>query len=241
MDKMFPVQTTRARCRIFVLALLLFEALVSPSSTAAAVSAVPQTQPLFEKPAEKSTLSNLDFNLKPPTASEKAINFGLVFAAQVGTYIVTQNEIIREHGSFKNWIQYPLMPHFDKDNFDFNIIKHSFVGHYYYLFYRSRGYRERSAFFWAIGSSLLFEFGIETVTERPSFQDIYLTPVFGTILGMGMERVSRYFHSLNTTPTTLIGYLFNPMLLIPGAKCECSVVPNVGRKGEAGVVVTYRF
>jgi Domain of unknown function (DUF3943) len=175
------------------------------------------------------------------TTSQKIGNFGLVAAAQVASYYITQEEIIREHGSWKNWIQNPLMPHFDKDNFDFNIVKHSFVGHYYYLFYRSRGYSERSAFFWTVGSSAFFEFGIETFTERPSFQDLYLTPVFGSILGMGMERISRYFHSFQTLPTTLIGYLLNPMTLIPGEKCECSVTPTVSKKGEPGVVVTLGF
>lgn len=180
---------------------------------------------------------------QPPefTTSQKLGHFSLVVGTQAAIYYVTQEEIIREHGSWKNWIQHPLMPHFDKDNFDFNIIKHSFVGHYYYLFYRSRGYSERSSFFWAVGSSAFFEFGIETITERPSFQDLYLTPVFGTILGMGMERMSRYFHSFHTMPTTLIGFLFNPMTLIPGANCECSVQPTVSRRGEPGVVVTLGF
>lgn len=230
---MFPV-----RLRL----LLFLSSVVFSMPVFASVTAVPPVQsPAFSAPAAKPTLAERDFNLKPPTAREKATNFGLVFGAQVVTYIATQNEIIREHGSFKNWVQYPLMPHFDKDNFDYNIIKHSIVGHYYYLFYRSRGYQERSAFFWAIGSSLLFEFGIETVTERPSFQDMYLTPVFGTVLGMGMERLSGYFHSLHTLPTTIIGYILNPMPLIPGAKCDCGIIPNVGKKGEAGVVVTYRF
>lgn len=213
----------------FQVLLPLFLLLASPLSWAAAV-----TTGVAEAPDESS--------IKPiiPT-SEKVVNFGLVAATQVATYLFTQEQIIREHGSWQNWIEHPLMPHFDKDNFDYNIIKHSFVGHYYYLFYRSRGYSERSAFFWTIGSSALFEFGIETFTERPSFQDIYLTPVFGTILGMGMERMSRYFHSLHTLPTTLIGYLFNPMTIVPGSKCECSVTPAVSQKGEPGVVVTLGF
>jgi hypothetical protein len=178
---------------------------------------------------------------EPISNPRKLANFGLVAATQVVTYWLTQEEIIREHGSWKNWIQHPLMPHFDKDNFDYNIVKHSFVGHYYYLFYRSRGYSERSAFFWTVGSSALFEFAIETYTERPSFQDLYLTPVFGTILGMGMERMSRYFHSLHTLPTSLIGYIFNPMTLIPGEQCECSMTPSVSVRGEPGVVVTLGF
>jgi Domain of unknown function (DUF3943) len=175
------------------------------------------------------------------TREEKAANYGLVFVAQVGTYVTSQSSVIKEHGSWRNWIRNPTSPHFDKDSFDFNLVKHSFVGQYYYLFYRSRGYGERQSFYWAAISSLTFEFGIETFTEKPSYQDIYQTPVFGTIVGMGTERLSDYFHSIGTVPTTILAYILNPFTLLPGSKCDCGVMPVVGSKGEAGFVATLNF
>ncbi|RYZ70919.1 MAG: DUF3943 domain-containing protein [Proteobacteria bacterium] len=175
------------------------------------------------------------------TSREKALNFGVVYVAQWASYYATQHKVIAEHGSWENWIKHPGSPHFDKDSFDFNLVKHSFVGQYYYLFYRSRGYEERQSFYWAALSSLVFEFTIETVTEKPSFQDIYQTPVFGTILGLGTERLSDYFHSIGTLPTTMLAYILNPFTLLPYSKCQCGVAPTIGKNGEAGIVASLEF
>ena len=49
--------------------------------------------------------------------SKKAIDFGIVYAVQWAIYGVTQHETIRDHGSFRNMIEYPFSPHFDKDDF----------------------------------------------------------------------------------------------------------------------------
>jgi hypothetical protein len=146
---------------------------------------------------------------------EKALNFGAVYVVQWGFYLTTQKKEIDKHGSFDNWLHNPTRPHPDKDSFDYNLVKHSLVGNYYYLFYRSRGYSERSSFLWSMLSSLAFEFTIETVTEPPSFQDIYQTPVFGTVLGVGSEKLSLYLHSLDTRWGHVLGYIFNPFSLLP--------------------------
>lgn len=183
------------------------------------------------------------FSVKPAKilGREKLLNYGVVFATQWAVYLADQGETVQDHGSLKNWWKHQTSPHFDKDSFDYNLFKHSFVGHYYYMFYRSRGYQERQAFYWAFLSSLTFEFGVESLTEKPSFQDIYQTPVFGTIVGMGAERLSDYLHSIGTIPTTVLAYIFNPFTLLPGAKCDCGVMPTVGLNGEAGVVATLSF
>lgn len=178
---------------------------------------------------------------EPISRKEKAMNFATVFAAQAATYYITQRRIIEQHGSWQNWLENPLHPHFDKDNFDFNVVKHSFVGQYYYLFYRSRGYTERQAFFWSFGSSLLFEFGIETFTERPSFQDIYQTPVFGTILGFGTERLSNYFEEVGTIPASLLAYVLNPFKLLPDRYGNYRLHPVAIPRGGVGVAAAVDF
>lgn len=160
------------------------------------------------------------------SVTEKAQNFGLVYGVQWASYYVTQKKIIEEHGSFKNWYEGPTKTHFDKDHFDFNLFKHTAVGQYYFLFYRSRGYGKQSAFYWAFLSSLAFEFTIEVITEPPSVQDIYQTPVFGTILGVGTEKLSLYLHSFDTLPTTVLGYLFNPFAILPSSSYRLSLYPT---------------
>lgn len=189
------------------------------------------TRPLY-LPRERDKLST----------NETVVNFGAVYSVQWLYYLTDQKVQIREHGSFENWIQYPLRPHFDKDSFDYNIFKHSITGSYYYHWYRSRGYDERRAFMWSFISSLTFEFTIETITERPSYQDIYQTPVFGAVLGIGVEKAARYFHSLDTWYGHTLGYILNPFNLIPRIKEQEQVTaaPLID-KDKVGVYASYTF
>jgi hypothetical protein len=177
-------------------------------------------------------------------AKEKMLNLGAVYVFQWAFYLYSQQETIEEHGSFHNYYNNALGPRFDKDSFEYNIFKHSLVGNYYYLFYRSRGYTEKNAFFWSFMSSLAFEFAIETATEKPSYQDIYQTPVFGMVLGIGFEKLSFYFHEWETWYGSVLGYIVNPMTLIPqfarDKPGQVSAMPIIN-KDTAGAVVTYRF
>lgn len=200
-----------------------------------------------EKEPEDILVEKTDQPIFPPVADEitnkeRAINFGVVYAAQWTHYLIDQHEIINKTGSFENWTQNPFKPHFDKDNFEFNIYKHSLAGTSYYLWYRSRGYEVEDAFIWAFISSLAFEFTIETITEPPSYQDIYQTPVFGTVVGIGLERANLYFHSFDNWFAKSIGYLLNPFTLIPRMKKEnqVSIYPYFNNK-EQGVQVSLRF
>lgn len=175
---------------------------------------------------------------------EKFLNFGAVYLSQWAFYLYSQEDVIREHGSFHNYYNNALGPRFDKDSFEYNIFKHSLVGNYYYLFYRSRGYTEKNSFFWSFMSSLAFEFTIETATEKPSYQDIYQTPVFGAVVGIGFEKLSFYFHEWETWYGSLLGFIVNPMTLIPQFAREknqtVTAIPILDKK-TAGAVVTYRF
>lgn len=175
---------------------------------------------------------------------EKLLNFGAVYVSQWAFYLYSQEETIRKHGSLRNYYTNALGPRFDKDSFEYNIFKHSFVGNYYYLFYRSRGYTEKNAFFWSFMSSLAFEFAVETATEKPSYQDIYQTPVFGVVVGIGFEKLSFYFHEWETWYGSVLGFLVNPMTLIPqfarDKSQEVTATPIIDKK-TMGAVVTYRF
>lgn len=172
---------------------------------------------------------------------DKAINFGIMYGVQWGVYLIDQSTEIEEHGSFNNWYTHPLQPHFDKDHFDYNIFFHSLSGATYYLWYRSRGYDVHSSFGWSFISSLAFEFTIETYTERPSYQDIYQTPVFGTILGMGLENLSEYFHSIDSWYGTTLGYIFNPFTLFSSSKKENVTLGPVFNENFLGLYAHYKF
>lgn len=178
----------------------------------------------------------------PPArpAFEYAQNFGMMYGAQWAFYVISQEETIDKHGSFDNWISYPSQPDFDKDSFDYNIFKHSLAGNYYYLFYRHQGYDEMESFAWTFLSSLAFEFTIETVTEKPSLQDIYQTPIYGTIVGMGSERLSRHLLESDSTWTQFLGYLVNPFNILNKNPSSVSALPLFDSKAP-GFVMSWRF
>jgi hypothetical protein len=173
---------------------------------------------------------------------EKAINFGFVYGVQWTYYLTGQYSIIKKNGSFENWHQNMFSPHFDKDSFDFNIFKHTLTGNYYYLWYRSRGYDRVEAFWWSFLSSLAFEFTIETTTERPSYQDMYQTPVYGTVIGVGVEKLSLYFHKKDTWWGHGLGYVLNPFTLIPqwDQRFNFSFTPILGSDVK-GLMVGHDF
>lgn len=149
------------------------------------------------------------------SSKEKITNFAIVYAAQWTYYLIVHKKEIDKYGSFDNWINYPRDPHYDRDSFEYNLYRHTLAGQYYYLFYRSRNYSEQNAFIWSAISSFAFEFTIETVTERPSYQDLYQTPVFGTVLGVGVEKLSNYLHETDNWAGHLFGYILNPFTLLP--------------------------
>jgi len=172
---------------------------------------------------------------------QKLVNFAVPYMASWSFYLVDQNSIIKDHGSFENWFTNPTKPHFDRDSFDYNIFKHSLAGASFYLWFRSRGYEVQNAFIWTFLTSLAFEFTIETVTERPSYQDIYQTPVFGTVLGIGVEKLSRYFHSWDNWLGHGLGYITDPFTLIPQQKeIDLSVIPVIDANKQ-GLYITYRY
>ena len=61
---------------------------------------------------------------------------------------------------------------------------HAYFGALYYIRARERGFGEVPSFLYAGLASGLYEFGVEAVFERPSYQDLIITPVGGALLGM---------------------------------------------------------
>ena len=188
-----------------------------------------------------SVHSNTYFTERSDISPEERTNtFLAIYGAQWAFYLTSQYHIIKEDGSVENWVKHTTSPRFDYDSFDFNIVKHTLSGSFYYLAYRSRGYYRREAFLWSTVSSLAFEFTIETITERPSYQDIYQTPIYGTILGIGLESASDYFHSKQNW-LRYFGYLFNPFTLFHSpAREEVSFAPIIN-KDQYGLVMRMEF
>lgn len=181
------------------------------------------------------------FGAERISSYERMRNFGVVYGAQWALYFATQKPTIEDRGSFKNWKNNLTSPHFDNDSFDYNIFQHSLTGASYYLFYRSQDYTRVDALLWAMISSTAFEFTIESVTERPSWQDLYQTPVYGTLLGIGVETVSDKFFYTGTWWGRALGYLTNPFRLLKKEEGPKEAVLPVYAPGKVGVIYTREF
>ena len=89
----------------------------------------------------------------------------------------------KDNLSVERWWHNVQNPHWDKDAWAINYIGHSYFGATYYIRARERGFDRIDAFLYSAFASALYEFGIEAVFEKPSYQDLIVTPVGGALLG----------------------------------------------------------
>ncbi len=159
---------------------------------------------------------------------------GVLYLGQWAYYLTGQHENMMENGSFHNWHSNMARPHFDKDSYEFNLVAHSLTGAGYYGYYRAYGNTLGRSLAMSITSSLLFEFTVETITERPSFQDMYQTPILGAVVGMTVEQLSLRCLSSSWAGVRGIGYLLNPFTLVPGSSWQVKFVPELTAKSAGG-------
>lgn len=171
---------------------------------------------------------------------QRSTHFGVVYLTQWSFYLISQQETIDRHGSFHNWSHNLLKTRFDRDYHDYNVLKHTLAGYSYYMFYRTRGYGQMEAFGWTFLSSLAFEYTIETYTEPPSVQDIYITPVYGTALAMGAEHLSRQLYRRGSWWSRALAYILNPFVFIPCSSYQWSVGMQI-RPEYQGALLQVRF
>lgn len=76
-----------------------------------------------------------------------------------------------------------LGPHFDNDHWTFNYLAHPLAGSEYYLIARNRDANWWQSTLYSIAASTFWEYVTEGYYERPSIQDLIITPLSGAILG----------------------------------------------------------
>jgi hypothetical protein len=85
--------------------------------------------------------------------------------------------------SIKNYFNNLGDPVIDKDKLYINYVLHPYWGATYYIRGKERGLDKLSAFTYSVLISAMYEFGIECFFEKPSIQDLIVTPVAGSLLG----------------------------------------------------------
>ncbi|MGM9703808.1 MAG: DUF3943 domain-containing protein [Prevotella sp.] len=95
---------------------------------------------------------------------------------------------------FKRWHNHVIRkgPEWDHDKFYFNYILHPYAGATYYMAARSCGFNAwQSLLYCTCISTIGWEFGIEAFMERPSIQDIFITPLVGSAIGEMFYKLKR--------------------------------------------------
>ena len=82
----------------------------------------------------------------------------------------------------KYW-QHVRDPRFDRDSFWLNFIAHPYWGSTFYTRARERGFDRMGSFGYAVLLSTMFEFLSEAWYEHPSYNDLIVTPVLGSLIG----------------------------------------------------------
>jgi len=85
--------------------------------------------------------------------------------------------------NFENFTDNFLHPVIDDDKFYLNYVMHPYFGATYYIRGRERGLNRASSLFYSALLSAIYEFGVECVFEKPSIQDLIVTPVAGSLVG----------------------------------------------------------
>jgi len=114
-------------------------------------------------------------------------------------------------------------PEWDHDNPIFNFLLHPYSGAAYFMAARSCGFSFwGSLLYSACISTIAWEFGIEAFMERPSYQDIFITPLVGSVMGEGFFRVKRYLvandYRLFGSPVlgNIVAFLVDPVNEVVG-------------------------
>ena len=131
-------------------------------------------------------------------------NTGVLTGAFVGTLFVLEclpedatawnRAELQDTPLFKRWYNHVIKegPEWDHDKFIFNYVLHPYAGAVYFMAARSCGFGFwRSMLYSTLISNIGWEFGIEAFMERPSYQDLFITPVIGSCIGEAFYRVKR--------------------------------------------------
>lgn len=132
------------------------------------------------------------------------VNTGVLLGAYVGTLLTLEclpedatawnRAEIQDVPLFKRWRNHVLRqgPEWDHDNPIFNFVLHPYAGAAYFMAARSCGFNFwRSFLYSACISTIGWEFGIEAFMERPSIQDIFITPIVGSVIGEFFYKAKR--------------------------------------------------
>lgn len=109
------------------------------------------------------------------------VTIGLLYAAPESVSGWTDEQ--KEGYDMSVWWDNVTSPQLDSDDFYINYILHPYWGASYFVRARERGYSDEQSFWYSVLLSSAYEIGAEALFEEPSIQDIFVTPIVGSLLG----------------------------------------------------------
>jgi hypothetical protein len=108
-----------------------------------------------------------------------------------------------------------MLPVWDKDDWQINYVGHPIAGSFYYNSLRSQNASIFHSFLFATAQSFIWEYIIEATAEKPSTQDLIVTPVVGSILGESVHRLTMNMrrNGFNFFEKVLVLF-FNPLFVM---------------------------
>ena len=91
-------------------------------------------------------------------------------------------------GNFRD--AYTGPPVWDTDHWFHNYIGHPYGGSVYYNTVRCQGAKKGQSFLFSMALSVQWEYLFEAFAEQPSIQDLFITPIFGSLLGEFVHRLT---------------------------------------------------
>lgn len=251
--------------------------------TADTLSAIVNTKRLMEDSlsvtSRRKSIYELPYSVTGSEPNWKRLwtNTAVLGGAFVSTLLVLEclpedatawnREEIQSVPAFKRWYRNVFKRGFewDHDKFYFNYILHPYAGAAYYMGARSCGFNAwQSLAYSAFVSTFFWELGIEAFMERPSIQDLFITPLVGSLIGEGFYKVKRKIveNGYELGGSALLGnivvFLVDPVNevigLFAGNECrkmskqrkdgglQSTFIPTtVGGGFQMGLSLTYRF
>jgi len=99
----------------------------------------------------------------------------------------------------------------DDDDGFWNYIGHPFAGSESYLRARAQGYGPLGSFLFSGAASVVWEFGFEGWYQRPSTQDLIITPLAGSLLGEVRFRAKRALLETDSATSRVLAVAIDPL------------------------------
>ncbi|MDR2901977.1 MAG: DUF3943 domain-containing protein [Lactobacillales bacterium] len=156
----------------------------------------------------------------------------------------------------KWWDNVSREPVWDKDDWFLNYVTHPYSGAVYYMGARSAGANPYYSFMYSFMlSTFWWEYGIESFAERPSIQDLIVTPIAGSIVGEGFYLLKRHIvennYCLNDSPALgkTVALIIDPFTEISdyiwkddGPKnFSLRSSPTLSRHGHMGYSISFSY